>query len=1083
MAGWATSTSSMSTPNTPTCVTGSNYYAVYHDTLMLYYPNSQSVVKGEGGILFRNSYINTNNPIVGTTKYEVVISDDSYGSNQITNSDVTSAIFTFPMYGTFIGLNETINDITSANIKSVNSSDVIHSSTSTYYLITTNDENITFAYNSNNTCGSLTKSTTTSSVTSTYYCNTTSATAVSHGTTTTVPSAVSSSKGKYNSTYKGISSSSTSISNTTTFAGGSTYYAYYSSPLSITYINGTNSTTSTSSALYRNEYFDSDTTMSAITAASQTTSTQASSVTLSGLKGTFVGLALANNTTTAYAINHANVTTASSNSCTTTYYAVSTFSQSYAVGANVSSIGTSTGDGINSCKATTSAKSCSVTLPSITPNTGYTSAGWSTTNGATTGTAAGSSYTLTPSNIGQTLYANAVPNTYTLTANANGGTISSTNGWTGTGATATKSVTYGEEYSTLPDVAWTDHIFKGWYDNGTGGNPVSSTTTMGAAAANIYASWYNATATVSGNTVSVDLNATDTGASMTYGYAISTSATCDDSLSFTTSDNANYNFNVAFPSSPTTYYVCVRVTSDSGNNTKYVASNSVVVNPKPFYIYYNVNSGTLSNTDTYFAPNNWIVLENVSGSTNYAYQICEYGETCNVWDYDDGWLITRSGYMLESGSEWKARQGTSGNYTYTPIGQNEDLTYGQMLSLYQRDKTTYYEVNLLANWVTEDTLPIRVYYNANGGTAVNPTTYYVGKNNWMVTVNDPNSTAYVYETVNSGGTLNLYDYNNTFKLQKTGMVAASGAEWKLQDGSRTFNQAVSNSYALYKAAATKKSSYYELDLYVNWVESDLPYCTNLGDCEISVINSKWRVGVKKSTTVTLPSSATVDYFLVGGGGSGGTMKCNTATDNCAGGGGGGGGNVVTSTSGSSWAAGSYTVTVGAGGVAPAYNANSSGGRGGTSMIKQGSTTIASAAGGYGGGVAGSYLNQASGGATGGSGNTSGTGGIGAYWTGSGTSGGHSSSGGNGVLFSGDSKYTTYKYGAGGGGAGASSDVSGGYIGGVVASSGGSSGAGAGCSESGGTHSGNSNSGSGGGGGGAWCNPGTGGTGYVVIKQH
>ena len=52
--------------------------------------------------------------------------------------------------------------------------------------------------------------------------------------------------------------------------------------------------------------------------------------------------------------------------------------------------------------------------------------------------------------------------TYTLTADANEGTIEETTGWTGTGATATKTITYDSTYGTLPTVKRTGYTFTGW---------------------------------------------------------------------------------------------------------------------------------------------------------------------------------------------------------------------------------------------------------------------------------------------------------------------------------------------------------------------------------------------------------------------------------------------------------------------------------------------------------------------------------------------------------------------------------------------------------------------------------------------
>ena len=60
------------------------------------------------------------------------------------------------------------------------------------------------------------------------------------------------------------------------------------------------------------------------------------------------------------------------------------------------------------------------------------------------------------------LYAQCGAAAYTVTANANGGSISSTTGWTGTGNTASKSVAYGSPYGTLPTVSRVGYEFNGW---------------------------------------------------------------------------------------------------------------------------------------------------------------------------------------------------------------------------------------------------------------------------------------------------------------------------------------------------------------------------------------------------------------------------------------------------------------------------------------------------------------------------------------------------------------------------------------------------------------------------------------------
>lgn len=70
-------------------------------------------------------------------------------------------------------------------------------------------------------------------------------------------------------------------------------------------------------------------------------------------------------------------------------------------------------------------------------------------------------------------------NTYTLTYNANGGSVNATS----------KSLTYGSQYGNLPTPTRTGYTFNGWYTAASGGSKVSSATTMGAGNITIYAQW------------------------------------------------------------------------------------------------------------------------------------------------------------------------------------------------------------------------------------------------------------------------------------------------------------------------------------------------------------------------------------------------------------------------------------------------------------------------------------------------------------------------------------------------------------------------------------------------------------------
>ena len=128
------------------------------------------------------------------------------------------------------------------------------------------------------------------------------------------------------------------------------------------------------------------------------------------------------------------------------------------------------------------------TLPTPT-RTGYTFAGWFTARTNGTQIKTDTKVTITAN---QTIYAHWTANRYTVTANANGGTIPTTSGWTvaSGGATATKQVTYDSTYGTLPTPTRTGYTFAGWFTAQTDGSKVESSTTVKTASNHtIYAHW------------------------------------------------------------------------------------------------------------------------------------------------------------------------------------------------------------------------------------------------------------------------------------------------------------------------------------------------------------------------------------------------------------------------------------------------------------------------------------------------------------------------------------------------------------------------------------------------------------------
>ena len=368
-----------------------NYYSTYSDALTIYYPSSASVCSKSTSVAYRNSYFGSTSAM--TTKIS--------GSTTST-SDLSSIS---GIAGTFNGLSTSVNSTTTTAL-----STLANSTTTTYYAVSNTSVTVTFYYNSNTTVGSLTVSTATASGNRSNYCTSTSAATQVDGSVT-VPSVVTSSVGQYNNAYSGnVATATGTMSGTgSPTTANSTYYAIYQTQVTRYYYNSSAWKQETD---YRNSWFTSTSAMSTVISDSTTGTTNISTAAGPGSSG-FVGYSTAKDTTAEYTTVDAAV-----KSNATTLYTVYKMSVTYAKGSNVSSIGSTSG----SCSLTYNSTSCSVTTPSITANSGYASVGWNTTSGAISGTAAGSSLTLSTS--GQTYYGNAVAQNYAITSNSSCGSYS-----------------------------------------------------------------------------------------------------------------------------------------------------------------------------------------------------------------------------------------------------------------------------------------------------------------------------------------------------------------------------------------------------------------------------------------------------------------------------------------------------------------------------------------------------------------------------------------------------------------------------------------------------------------------------------
>ena len=148
----------------------------------------------------------------------------------------------------------------------------------------------------------------------------------------------------------------------------------------------------------------------------------------------------------------------------------------------------------NACGGTVSPVFASVsvgssygTLPTPT-RTGYTFAGWWTA--ATGGTQVAESTTMGSAGTA-IIYAHWTANavTTTLTFDAAGGSVSP----------ASKSVTEGQAYGTLPTPTRSGYTFAGWFTHATGGDTVTAATVAGDEDATIYAHWTGESLTITFN--------------------------------------------------------------------------------------------------------------------------------------------------------------------------------------------------------------------------------------------------------------------------------------------------------------------------------------------------------------------------------------------------------------------------------------------------------------------------------------------------------------------------------------------------------------------------------------------------------
>ena len=497
-------------------------------------------------------------------------------------------------------------------------------------------------------------------------------------------------------------------------------------------------------------------------------------------------------------------------------------------------------------KMTTSANA--ITVPT---KTGYTFGGYYTgTNGSGTQYINSSGYLTSSASATNfatdgTLYAKWTLIPVRIYYYANGGTVSSSsgyttyNGWISPDGSSYETQTIRENaqirnYTLYGLTKVNYHIASGeeW-------RIMNTTTTLNQATTYTYAelkalasdqgTYYeiDLTANWIGNVYTITLDnqsATTAGTTTIYekyntGYYTNSGAT----TKMTTSDNGitkptktGYTFGGYYTGtngSGTQYINSSGYLTSSASTTNFTAAGTLYAKwtINKVYVVYNMNGGSWAgSTNEHLGTSGAFVTYDGASTSIFG---VNYGETLNLanWNNPDYINIKRDGYLVVADKQWCT--GTNGNGTC----YNHDTYYesagtdGTAATHFCDARAASCSVTLYVNWIIK---PVRMYYHPNGGTLSSSSGYTI-YNNWI----SQDGTSYLYHDLSSG-TTNLYNFS-TFELTRSGYKTVDGEEWcTAPDGSGTcFDEDINYTYEQYKSASSEQTNYYEVDLYAHWVQN------------------------------------------------------------------------------------------------------------------------------------------------------------------------------------------------------------------------------------------------------------------------
>ncbi|MGD9901615.1 MAG: InlB B-repeat-containing protein [Spirochaetales bacterium] len=449
----------------------------------------------------------------------------------------------------------------------------------------------------------------------------------------------------------------------------------------------------------------------------------------------------------------------------------------------------------------------SYNMPAYPVVTGYEASGLSTTDGGAVNfyynTAISSSYNV---------YVIWTAKTHTLTLNAQSGTITANGSWTGSGSSATKTVTYNSAIGTLPwytsssdyTISRTGYTFGGWYNDTDFLEQITAATLYNYIDDNdtIYAKWTanNYTLTLLDN----NKTATEQSKSVTYNSSLA---------SITTPSYNGYSLNG--------YYYA--------NDYTATASSSVLASTVYRIMFAN---GTYSSTQIQLGS---IVYFDITFSSLAAFSSIDINDK----------TISSASYTI-SGSRiygsWEVVTGTSWIGTYSFIDINFTSATGVTISSYNRvaisasGATQYYNgscVSQIATYTTAGNTTLMAKWtpnnytlivNPNGGTYNSTTsnTSRAGAYDTSFTIADPTRTGYSFADWTS------YDFGG-WLLEGYGTVSTFGKILNIDPMFKTGYNSVSVynnaglGYVTYNRVAASSdnptNSSYELAITTNNVDA------------------------------------------------------------------------------------------------------------------------------------------------------------------------------------------------------------------------------------------------------------------------